>query len=74
MTLWPTSCIKSLSEETIVTFAPSFTASVVYDAIKSSASNPSISMQGTLKAFTASRMIENWGINSSGAGGRLALY
>ena len=68
------SCMRSLSDEIIVTSPPLAQASLAYVAIRSSASNPSISMQATLKARTASRINGNCGINSSGSGGRLALY
>ena len=57
----------------MVTSPPASTACLAYVAIRSSASYPSCSMQATLKARVASRMIENWGTRSSGAGGRLRL-
>ena len=73
-TPFPTSCIKSLSEETIVTWPPASRAWTAKVAIISSASKPSCSMQANPKALVASRVSGNWGIKSSGAGGLFILY
>ena len=69
----PTSCIRSLSEEMIVTRPPSARAWQARVAMMSSASKSAISMQATLKARVASRVSGNCGFSSSGGSGRLAL-
>ena len=58
----------------IVTCSPRTCASLAYVAIRSSASNPAISIDGSPKARVASRISGNCGISSSGGGGLLALY
>ena len=69
----PTSCIRSLSDDRIVTRPPASSAWRARVAMMSSASNPSTSIQAMLKARVASRVSGNCGRRSSGAGGRLAL-
>ena len=69
----PTSCIKSLSDETIKTSYPSDSAFLAMVAMMSSASNPIFSSIDKFNDSALSRTIENCGINSSGQVGRLAL-
>ena len=69
----PTSCIRSLSDDRIVTRPPAFRARQARVAMMSSASKPSVSIQATLKARVASRVSGNCGRSSSGRSGRLAL-
>ena len=68
-----TSCIKSLSEEIIVTFAPDLIISLAYVAIKSSASKLICSTDGTLNASTDFLIYSNWGAKSSGGSDLFAL-
>ena len=67
-------CIRSLSEEIIVTLMPWLLAVFANVAIRSSASKPCFSNISILSAETASLTRGNWGINSSGAGGLWDLY
>ena len=69
----PTSCIRSLSDEMIVTRPPASRAWQARVAMMSSASKPSISLQAMLKAMVASRVSGIWGRRSSGIASRLAL-
>ncbi len=69
-----TSCIRSLSDDTMVVVALASQASRAYVAIRSSASKPDCSRQGISKARTASRISGNCGMRSSGGAERLALY
>jgi hypothetical protein len=68
----PTSCIKSLSDETITTSQPggAVTASV---AITSSASKPATSSTGSLHASISSRASGSCAVSSSGCASRVAL-
>ena len=68
-----TTCIKSLSEDTIETFHFFLAACLAYVAIISSASNPESSIDGIPNAFTDSLIILNCGIRSSGGSPLLAL-
>ena len=68
-----TNCIRSLSDETISTLQFLLLKNLAYVAIKSSASNPSSSILVILKASTASLIILNCGIKSSGGSPLLAL-
>ena len=70
----PINCIISLSELMMVQLPPASRARQARVAMMSSASKPSTSLHATLKARVASRVKGNWGIKSSGVGGRLALY
>ena len=69
----PTSCIRSLSDDTIVTRPPASRARQASVAMMSSASNPSSSSHAMPKARTASRVIGIWGERSSGISGRWPL-
>ena len=70
----PTNCIKSLSDDKIVTRPPALRPWWASVAMMSSASNPSISSQAILKARVASRVRGICGRKSSGIASRLALY
>ena len=69
----PTSCIRSLSELTIVTRPPASRARHASVAMMSSASNPSSSSQAMLNARVASRVRGICGRRSSGISGRWPL-
>ena len=68
------SCIKSLSEDKIVTGKLLASAFLASEAIKSSASNPSSSITAKLNALAASLIKGNCDFKSSGASGLFALY
>ena len=69
----PTSCIRSLSVETIPICAPAGAVSTRV-AITSSASKFGTSSRGTPNASQSSRTIGNWTVRSSGCASRPALY
>ena len=66
-------CIRSLSDETIVTSISCSIAFFAYEAIKSSASKPGNSIEGTLKTSGIFFIISNCGIKSSGGSDLFAL-
>mmetsp|Transcript_103709 Transcript_103709/g.329766 ORF Transcript_103709/g.329766 Transcript_103709/m.329766 type:complete len:346 (-) Transcript_103709:9-1046(-) len=68
----PASCMRSLSTETMLTLH-SFTASLAYAAMRSSASKPSTALQGTQRALHICAAFSSWSL-SSGGQKRFALY